>query len=158
LIAEIMSHQTRLDRVLQLYPLFLKRFPSFRALARAPRARVVIAWRGLGYNCRAVRLHLLARAVVGKHGGTIPPSREEILALPGVGPYTAHALLVALHGTDDPVVDVNIRRVLSRIFWRMPTTADLRPEREVWDLATRLVPRGRGYEWSQALMDVGAMI
>lgn len=158
LVAEIMSHQTRLDRVVQLYPLFLKRFPSFHALARAPRAEVVIAWKGLGYNSRAVRLHLLAQGVVHTHRGRIPGSHEAVRALPGVGPYTVHALMVALHGTDDPVVDVNIRRVLSRIFWRMRTTADLRPEREIWDLAARLVPRGRGYDWSQALMDVGAMI
>jgi A/G-specific adenine glycosylase len=158
LVAEIMSHQTRLDRVEKLYPRFVRKFPTFRSLAHARQSDVVVAWRGLGYNGRAVRLHRLAQQVVEEHGGSLPERLDEVLALPGIGPYTAHALMVALHGTDDPVVDVNVRRVLSRAFWPMATHAGLRPEREIWRLGARLVPRGRGYDWAQALMDLGAMV
>jgi A/G-specific adenine glycosylase len=158
LVAEIMSHQTRLDRVEKLYPPFLRRFPTFNSLAHARQSEVVVAWRGLGYNVRAVRLHRLARQVIDEHGGSVPGRLEEVLALPGIGPYTAHALMVALHGTDDPVVDVNVRRVLSRLFWRTTSTSGVRTEREIWRLSARLVPRGRGYDWAQALMDLGAMV
>jgi A/G-specific adenine glycosylase len=158
LVAEIMSHQTRLDRVEKLYPTFVRRFPTFRSLAQARQSDVVVAWRGLGYNGRAVRLRRLAQRVVDEHGGSVPDRLDEMLALPGIGPYTAHALMVSVHGTDDPVVDVNVRRVLSRIFWPMASTSDVRPEREIWRLGTGIVPRGRGYDWAQALMDLGAMV
>jgi A/G-specific adenine glycosylase len=153
-----MLHQTQVSRVLVLYPLFLKQFPTLRALAEAERSGVVVAWRGLGYNNRAVRLHDLARILVRNHGGKIPDDPSVLRELPGIGKYTTHALLVSVHRRDVPVVDVNVRRVLSRVFWRMRTTADLRPEEEIWDAAQALVPAGRGYDWAQALMDLGATI
>ncbi len=158
LIAEIMLHQTRVSRVLQIYPKFLRRFPTLRTLAAAPQAEVIIAWRGMGYNNRAVRIHRLARQLRIHQGGTFPQTLGGWMVLPGVGKYTAHALLVSAFRKDLPVVDVNIRRFLSRLFWRMRTTADLRPEREIWARAASLVPPGRGYEWTQALMDIGATI
>ncbi len=158
LIAEIMLHQTRVGRVLQVFPQFLRRFPSLRALASAPQSDVMIAWRGMGYNNRAVRIHRLARQLSIRGNGMIPRTLRECTELPGVGKYTAHALLVSVYRMDLPVVDVNIRRLLSRLFWRMKTTADLRPEREIWTRAASLIPRGRAYEWTQALMDIGATI
>jgi A/G-specific adenine glycosylase len=158
LVSEIMLHQTQVSRVLALYPLFLKRFPTLRLLAGAERSAVVIAWRGLGYNNRAVRLHELARTLVRKYAGKVPSDPAVLSELPGIGRYTAHALLVSVYRRDAPVVDVNVRRVLSRLFWRMRTTPDLRPPDEIWNLAEGLVPPGRGYEWTQALMDLGATI
>lgn len=158
LVAEIMLHQTQVNRVLQKYPLFLRRFPTLKALARSPQSAVVIAWQGLGYNNRAVRLHRLSRLLVDDLAGKIPACPDELARLPGIGKYTAHALAVSVHRKDFPVVDVNIRRVLSRVFWRMPTTADVRPEGEVWGLAEALVPRGRGYDWMQAVMDLGSAV
>ncbi len=158
LIAEIMLHQTGVSRVLQSFPRFLRRFPSLRALAAAPQAEVIVAWRGLGYNNRAVRLHRLARHLCDERGGRLPHTIDGWMALPGIGKYTAHALLVSVGHIDLPVVDVNIRRFLSRLLWRMKTTADVRPEREIWARAASLVPRGRAYEWTQALMDLGATI
>jgi A/G-specific adenine glycosylase len=158
LIAEIMLHQTQVNRVLLLYPAFLRRFPTLSSLARAPQSAVVIAWRGLGYNNRAVRLHKLAGMLVRNSAGVLPEQIDELEQLPGIGKYSAHALAISVHRRDLPVVDVNIRRVLSRLFWRMPTTADLRPENEVWDRAQALVPRGRGYQWMQAVMDLGATV
>jgi A/G-specific adenine glycosylase len=158
LVSEIMLHQTQVSRVLVLYPLFLKQFPTLRSLAEAERSGVVIAWRGLGYNNRAVRLHDLARILVRQYAGKIPADPSVLRELPGIGQYTTHALLVSVHRRDVPVVDVNVRRVLSRLFWRMQTTADLRPEDEIWGAARALIPPGRGYDWTQALMDLGATI
>ncbi len=158
LIAEIMLHQTQVGRVLQIFPKFLRRFPSLHALAVARRSDIIIAWRGMGYNNRAVRIHRLARLLSTHRDGELPRTLEGCMTLPGVGRYTAHALLVSVYHRDLPVVDVNIRRLLSRLFRRMDTTADLLPDREVWRLAASLVPRGRAYAWTQALMDLGAMI
>jgi A/G-specific adenine glycosylase len=158
LIAEIMLHQTQVNRVLLLYPVFLRRFPTLSSLAGAPQSAVVIAWRGLGYNNRAVRLHKLAGMLVRDFEGALPEQINELERLPGIGKYSAHALAVSVHRRDLPVVDVNIRRVFSRLFWRMPTTADLRPQKEIWQRAETLVPRGRGYEWMQAVMDLGATV
>ncbi len=158
LIAEIMLHQTRVSRVLEIFPKFLRRFPSLRALASARRSEVIIAWRGMGYNNRAVRIHRLARQILTHRGGELPRTLEECMVLPGIGRYTAHALLVSVYHRDLPVVDVNIHRLLSRLFRRMETTAHLLPDPEVWRLAASLVPRGRAYAWTQALMDLGATI
>ncbi len=157
ILSEVMLQQTQVSRVLVLYGRFLRRFPSMRSLARAPRRDVILAWRGMGYNNRAVRLHALASVIVGR-GMHIPRSAEELLELPGIGKYTAHAILSSVHGLPVPVVDVNVRRLLSRVFWRMPTTADMRSEAEIWRAAGRIVPRRGAYDWNQALMDLGATI
>lgn len=158
LVSEIMLQQTYVSRVLTKYPEFLRRFPSIRKLAAASQKDVVVAWQGMGYNNRAVRLYRLAKTIVQDYGGRFPQSYADLLALPGVGRYTANALLSSAFGSDVPIVDVNIRRVFSRIFWPMKTTASLRPQNEIWQLAGRLVPRGNAYMWNQALMDLGATI
>ncbi|MGA9116255.1 MAG: A/G-specific adenine glycosylase, partial [Bacteroidota bacterium] len=158
LLAEVMLQQTRVRRVLEKYPLFLRRFPTLRSLARAPLREAVIAWRGMGYNRRVVHLHRSARIVTGRHGGRIPRSRRELLLLPGIGPCTADAVRNAAFGERAPVLDVNVRRVLSRILGRMPATASLLPPGEAEALAHRLLPRGREYDWNQALMDLGALL
>ena len=158
LVSEIMLQQTYVSRVLTKYPEFLRSFPSIRKLAAASQKDVVIAWQGMGYNNRAVRLHRLAKMIVHDYGGKFPRTYEDLLALPGIGRYTANALLSSAFGSDVPIVDVNIRRVFSRIFWPMKTTASLRPQNEIWQLAGRLVPWGNAYMWNQALMDLGATI
>jgi A/G-specific adenine glycosylase len=158
LLSEIMLQQTQVERVLIKYPEFLRRFPTLRSLARAPRRDVVVAWRGLGYNNRAVRLHRLANAVIEKHGGKIPPEYDSLVALPGVGRYTANAILASAFRKDVPAVDVNVRRFLSRVMYRMTSTSAMRGESEIWQRTTSLLPRGRGYVWNQALMDIGATI
>jgi A/G-specific adenine glycosylase len=119
---------------------------------------VIRAWRGLGYNNRAVRLHRLARAVRELPGGRLPGGAGGLLRLPGIGKYTAHAILCSAFGRRVPAVDINVRRLFSRVFWRMPSTGSLRPEAEIWQLAWRILPRTGVYDWSQALMDLGAMV
>ena len=158
LISETMLQQTQVQRVLTRYPEFLRRFPTVRSLANAPLRDVVIIWRGMGYNNRAVRLHLLARSVVETHGGALPDNRERLRALPGIGRYTANALLSFAFGKSVPVVDVNVRRVLSRVLWKMESISAVQAEKPVWNAAEALLPPGRAYDWNQALMDLGATI
>jgi A/G-specific adenine glycosylase len=158
MISEIMLQQTQVSRVLEKYPLFIKEYPTFDALASAPRAMVIRSWQGMGYNNRAVRLHMLAHVVVERHGGRLPREYDALIALPGIGKYTAHAMLYSAFNQSLPVVDVNIRRLLSRVFWKMPDRSALRPEEEIWPLATSLLPRGGTYDWNQALMDLGATV
>lgn len=153
-----MLQQTQVSRVLVKYPEFLQRFPTIKTLAAARQRDVVIAWQGMGYNNRAVRLHQLAMRIVQQHGGKFPQTYEELVTLPGIGRYTANALLSSAFRKNVPIVDINVRRVLSRIFWRMKTNTDMKPEREIWTLADVLVPKVGAYDWNQALMDLGATI
>ena len=157
ILSEIMLQQTQVSRVLGAYPRFLHRFPSMASLARARQRDVVLAWRGMGYNNRAVRLHALASVLVEREM-RIPSDAESLLELPGIGRYTAHAILSSVHGLPVPVVDVNIRRLLSRLYWRIPSTAGMRSEAEIWRTAERILPRRGVYDWNQALMDIGATI
>lgn len=113
---------------------------------------MVRAWAGLGYNRRAVSLHRLATAVVERHGGCLPGDLEALLALPGVGPYTARAVLAFAFEADVGVVDVNAARVLARTAGRTLTV------REVQARADALVPAGGGWEWNQAVLDLGATV
>lgn len=153
-----MLQQTQVARVLEKFPLFLRRFPTLAAMTKAPLHEVTIAWRGMGYNNRAVRLHALARTLTSDHRGRIPRSAEELLRLPGVGRYTANALLSAVHGEPVPIVDVNIRRLFSRLFFQLRTFDLMKEEQVIWSIAERLVPSRRVYDWNQALMDLGATV
>lgn len=158
LVSEIMLQQTQVSRVLEKYAAFLHTFPTIRSLATARQSDVVRAWQGMGYNNRAVRLSALARAVVDEHAGRIPDDYDRLLALPGIGPYTARAVLSSAFGMAVPVVDVNVQRFLSRVFWRMPGTSSLQSSAEIWALAHEILPSRSAYDWNQALMDVGATI
>lgn len=158
LLSEVMLQQTQVSRVLEKYPQFLRRFPTLRSLAKAKRSDVVRAWQGMGYNNRAVRLHECARILVSRFKGKIPSRRDDLLALPGIGEYTADAMLSSVYGEPVAAVDVNVQRVLSRIFWKMPTIAALQSRSEVVVLAHALLPSSDAYKWNQALMDLGATV
>jgi A/G-specific adenine glycosylase len=151
LVSEIMLQQTQAARVEPLFRAFVRRFPTPAALAGASRADVLTAWRGLGYNRRAVNLHAAAAAIVERHGGEVPAGLEDLLALPGVGAYTARAVRAFAFGLDSAPVDTNVARVLARAVAGEP----LRPA-AVQRLADDLVPRGEAAVWSNALMDLGA--
>jgi A/G-specific adenine glycosylase len=150
LVAEVMLQQTQVDRVIPKWHAWLDRFPTLADLARASRADAIRAWQGLGYNLRAVRLHEIACVVVAKRHGTLPENVAGLLALKGIGRYTAGA--VACFAYEQPVamVDTNIRRVLSRVFQVLPI--------EVEALADQVVPAQAAYAWNQALMDLGATL
>ena len=151
LVSEIMLQQTQVSRVVPMFSSFVARWPTIGDLAAASRADVLRAWQGLGYNRRAVALHNAAQAVVERHGGVIPHDLDALRALPGVGEYTARAVLAFGFGDDVAPVDTNVRRVISRGIAGAPLTG-----RALQAAADAAVPRGRGRDWSAALMDVGS--
>jgi A/G-specific adenine glycosylase len=153
LVSEVMLQQTQAARVVPAYASFLRRFPTVRALAVAPRRDVVAQWGGLGYNRRAVRLSEAARAIVRDHGGRIPHDKDELLELPGVGPYTAAAVASIGFGQPVAVVDTNVRRVVSRV--DLGVDGHEVPAKEVWALAEAWLDRDDPVTWNQALMDLG---
>jgi A/G-specific adenine glycosylase len=157
LISEIMLQQTQVARVKEKLPLFLKSFPTLHRLASSSKADVLRGWKGMGYNNRAIRLRDMARAIRDNHHGIIPRDIETLLTLPGVGPYTAHALSCFAFKKSVPVVDVNIRRVLSRAFRKTKNLTDAFDEPTSWKLAIDILPQD-AYTWNQALMDIGATL
>jgi len=156
-VSEFMLAQTQVDRVVPKFEAFVERFPDFAALARASAADVLRAWKGLGYNSRAIRLHSLAKAVVEQHGGALPTGREALQALPGIGPYTAAAIRAFAFDLDDAAIDTNVRRVLHRLCFGVAYPASA-SDRVVEERARALVPPGRAHDWNSALMDFGATI
>ncbi len=160
-LAEMMLQQTQVERVIPKYHAFLAHFPTMRRLAAAPLAEVIRLWAGLGYNRRAVHLHRAAQAVVGKHSGRIPMELRALLELPGVGAYTARALLSFADNAPVAVVDTNVRRVLGRVFQHDLAAhyGDTGPtERQFQVLADSLVPAEHSARWNQALMDLGSVV
>lgn len=150
-VSEVMLQQTGVRRVIPKFVEFIRRFPAFRELAEAPTSEVIRAWSGLGYNRRAINLQGLAREVVDRHQGRLPRTLEELRALPGIGPYTAAALMSFVHGADEAAIDVNVRRVIGRL-----AHGGSAPQHEVDETARALVPSGRSADWNQALMDLGS--
>ena len=157
IVSEFMLQQTQVERVIPLYAAFLAAFPGVAALAAAPAGDVVRAWRGLGYNSRAVRLHALAQTVVREYGGAFPSDRAALLALPGIGPYTASALRAFAFELDDVALDTNIRRIVHRTALGLEHPP-LAAERDLDALARASLPPGRAHDWNSAMMDVGATI
>jgi A/G-specific adenine glycosylase len=152
LVSELMLQQTQVDRVVPKYEAFLDRFPTPVICAKSPVSAVIEAWAGLGYNRRAVNLHRTATRVVADHGGLLPTTVEGLLALPGIGPYTARAVMVFAHEADIGVVDTNVRRLLARWSGTAHQPADAQ------ELADALVPPGQAWAWTQALFDLGATV
>ena len=157
LVAEVMLQQTQVDRVIPYYERWLAQFPDVAALAAAPTADVITAWAGLGYNRRAVNLQRTARFVVDERGGQFPDTVTELLALPGVGPYTAGAIAAFAFEQDVAFIDTNMRRVLHRLAFGPDVPDQLRHDREVLLVARQLVPPGDGWRWNQALIEFGAL-
>ncbi|HLW61060.1 MAG TPA: A/G-specific adenine glycosylase [bacterium] len=155
LVSEIMLQQTQVDRVVPKYREWLMRYPSLESLAEAGNREVREAWYPLGYNIRPVRLRDIARAALRRHHGKIPRTREELLALKGIGPYTAGAVLSFAYRQDAPILDTNVRRVLRRVFLGDRAAA---PDRLLWGLSEALLPHGQVYHFNQALMDFGATV
>lgn len=153
LVSETMLAQTQVSRVTPRFREFVARFPTAAACAAAPVGDVVRAWVGLGYNRRALALHAAAARIVERHAGRVPATLDELVALDGVGPYTARAVLAFAFDAEVAAVDTNVGRVLARAAAGRP----LRP-REAQALADRLVPDGSGREWNLAVMDFGSLV
>ena len=157
-VSEVMLQQTQVATVLGYYAAWMRRFPTLRALARARESEVLHAWQGLGYYSRARRLQEGARAVVERHGGRMPSDRASLLALPGIGPYSAGAIASIAFGEREPLVDGNVVRVLTRRFGLRGDPGKAPLKQQLWELAGRLVPAERPGDFNQALMELGATL
>jgi len=158
LVSEVMLQQTQVDRVVGFYETFLRRYPTIDALAAAPDNAVREAWDGLGYYARARNLHQTARRVVGELGGDIPDDPAAIRRLPGIGRYTAGAVLSIAFGRDAAILDTNAARVLTRFFGVRSRGGRARTQARLWALAEAVTPRGRAGDFNQAIMDLGATV
>ena len=157
-LAEIMLQQTRVATVVPYYRRFLRRFPTLGALAGARSEQVLRLWAGLGYYSRARHLHRAAKEIVARHGGRFPREFEAALRLPGIGRYTAAAVLSIAYGLPEAVLDGNVARVLARL---RGLRGDLRAPRRWKQLQSTaqglLVPAAAG-DWNQAMMELGATV
>jgi A/G-specific adenine glycosylase len=156
LVSEVLSHQTQISRVLPVYERLLGRYPTVTSLARAPLADVKAITDPLGYKIRGRWLHSAALRVADGPGGAFPETMEELRSLPGVGRYTAGAVMNFAHHRDAPVLDTNVARLLRRHFGL--TAAPRARTKELWSFAAAVIPKGKGYVINQALMDLGAMV
>ncbi len=151
-----MLQQTRVDTVVPYYARFLTLFPSVRVLADAAEGDVLAAWSGLGYYRRARMLHAGAKEIARR--GSFPASREALLTVPGVGPYTASAVASIAHGEAAELVDGNVARVLARLFALTCDVKSPRGQTELWAIAKRELRREDPGAWNQALMELGATV
>ncbi|MGE5177485.1 MAG: A/G-specific adenine glycosylase [Bacteroidota bacterium] len=157
-VSEIMLQQTRVETVIPFYERFLERFPTVGALARAPEPAVLAAWSGLGYYSRARSLRVAAGTVVREHAGRVPEEPEALRALPGIGPYTAAAIASVAYDRPAAAVDGNVIRVLARIEGRSGRRNDSTLRREVERFAATLASGPSPGDWTQALMELGALV
>lgn len=153
-----MLQQTQVDRVTRFYGPFLRRYPTFEALAEAPEPEVRESWEGLGYYARARNLHRTAKLVVQEHGGRLPDDAATIRRLPGIGRYIAGAVLSIAYGKDAPILDTNAARVLRRVFSVRSRGAKTRLQQRLWEVAEQVTPAGRAHLFNQAIMDLGATV
>ena len=155
LVSEIMLQQTQVERVVPKYREFLRRYPTLESLAGAGTPELRRVWYPLGYNVRPLRLRRIARRALREHGGCIPDSYDGLLAMDGIGRYTAGAVLSFAFNRDAPIVDTNVARLLSRYFGVRDGRARMR---RLWRLAEVVIPTGKGHVINQAMMDFGAMV
>jgi A/G-specific adenine glycosylase len=153
LVSEVMAQQTQAARAAEAWTRFMATYPTPAALAAAPPAEVLRAWRGLGYNRRAIALQRAAASVMAEHGGEVPSDIAALQRLPGIGPYSARAVAALAFGRRVGAVDTNVRRVLGRAFFDEPPDAAA-----LQALADELAPRARPGLWTHALMDIGATV
>jgi A/G-specific adenine glycosylase len=153
-----MLQQTTVATILSRYPRFLQRFPDLRALAGAPEPEVLREWAGLGYYARARNLRAAARKIVAERGGVFPDDMPSLLSLPGVGSYTAAAVLSIAYGRPHAVLDGNVARVLCRIFSIRRDPRGSAARRLLQDLAQGLLDERNPGDWNQAMMELGETI
>jgi A/G-specific adenine glycosylase len=154
-VSEIMLQQTQVDTVIPYYQKFLKSFPIVHHLAKANLSKILKVWEGLGYYSRARNLHRASKIIVNHFQGKIPNNLRDLLSLPGIGRSTAGAILSFAYNKEAPILDGNVKRVLSRLFAISGSKA--KTERLLWGISEFLIPKGRSNPFNQALMDLGSM-
>ncbi len=152
LVSEVMLQQTQVDRVLPKYKSFLKKFPTLKALANAPLQSVLVEWKGLGYNRRALGLKRAAEAVLKEHSGKLPRDYASLLKLPSIGPYTAHAVRTFAWNEADVFIETNIRSVYIHHFFPKSKKVD---DAKLLPLIEETLDVKKPREWYYALMDYG---
>jgi A/G-specific adenine glycosylase len=174
-ISEVMSQQTQLSRVIPKYEAWIEKFPTIQSLARAKVSDVLHYWSGLGYNKRALNLKKTAEIITEKYDGGFPQSEKELLSLPGIGQYTARAVLCFAFDQQIAVVDTNVRKVILTQILNSENPKDSKnqdftladrntisekkvDDKTIQEIATQLLPAGHAYEWNQALMDYAANV
>jgi A/G-specific adenine glycosylase len=157
-VAEIMLQQTRIAAVLPYYERFLRRLPDVHALARARQPEVLKLWSGLGYYSRARNMHSAAKKIVSQHGGDFPRDLKPALDLPGIGHYTAAAVLSIAYDVPLAVLDGNVARVLARLGAVRGDLRVPRTWRNLSETAQRLLVREDAGDWNQALMELGETV
>lgn len=155
-VSEIMLQQTQVATVIPYYHRFLKAFRTIHHLAKSDLSKVLKIWEGLGYYSRARNLHQASKIILNHFKGKIPDDLTDLLSLPGIGKYTAGAILSIAYNKEAPILDGNVKRVLSRLF--AVSEDPKKAEGPLWKISESLVPRGRPNSFNQAIMDLGAII
>ena len=156
-VSEIMLQQTQAATVIPYYRSFLRKYRSVKRLAESPREEVLRAWEGLGYYRRARQLHEAARRIRSDMSGRLPRNVAEWMALPGIGRYTAHAILSFAQGDRLPILEANTRRLYCRLLGLEGDPRSAMVERQLWSFAESILPRRRCADWNDALIDLGAL-
>jgi A/G-specific adenine glycosylase len=157
-VSEIMLQQTQVATVVEYYQRFLKRFPDVQTLATATEQEVLRSWEGLGYYRRARQLHRAAKTIMTDHGGCFPITFPEVLALPGIGRYTAGAILSISLGQRHPIVEANSIRLFARLLHVSTEVRATQTQKLFWEFATWILPHKHLSDFNQALMEVGSLI
>ncbi len=159
-VSEIMAQQTRVDTVVAYFNRWMERFPSVAALAAADQQAVLKVWEGLGYYARARNLHRAAQVVMAEHGGVLPQTRSALRKLPGIGDYTVGAILSLAHNQPEPILDGNVKRVLSRVADLDQPIDQTSTLRQLWTLARGVVEAtpGQAGVVNEGLMELGATV
>jgi len=155
-VSEIMLQQTQVATVIPYYGRFTRRFPDLPSLAMATLDEVLHHWSGLGYYARGRNLHLAARQIMEQHDGRFPEGLEQAMALPGIGRSTAGAVLSLALGQHHPILDGNVKRVLTRCFAVEGWPGRSAVQKRLWELSERLTPERNPGRYNQAMMDLGA--
>ena len=157
-VSEIMLQQTQVATVIPYYENFLKSFPTPRHLAKANLSKVLKVWEGLGYYSRARNIHRASQIVLNQFHGKIPDTLNDLLNLPGIGRSTAGSILSIAFNKEAPILDGNVKRVLSRLFAVSGSPGEKKTEQLLWQLSESLIPKGHANSFNQGLMDLGAML
>lgn len=154
LVSEIMLQQTQVERVKIKYKQWLERFPSVIDAADATQVEILTMWSWLGFNRRGINLRRAAKEITTTYKGKVPTTEKELLSLPWVWLYTAHAVMAFALNREVPVLDINVKRVLITELWLDTSISD----KELREIALTLVPVGQSRDWHNALMDYGALV
>ncbi len=157
-VSEVMLQQTQVDQVIPYYHKFIEKFPDLRSLAEAPLSQVLKVWEGLGYYARARNLKSAAEKIVAEHNAVMPATHDELIKVPGIGPYTAAAIASIAYNEDYPVVDGNVYRVIARLMRIEEAPGKKGTKTRFVQTARSLMPEGKASDFNQAMMELGALV